>query len=510
MVKNYFTAAKACLGLVGIIAFATPTFTQTFTNKTGYLGQWAFAPGMAHRPTNSIYLMGTFQFGDIDQFIRYNIGTNSWSIVPGVPAIKSEFGFSFVVNNRIFFGGGVDQPGTFSNVVHEFTPPSSFSTVDNIPNGPASAFSFGLGNYGYVGGGYIVGNVNLNTMYRFEPSAASGSQWTSVTAYPGSGKTNFGKAVLNGYAYVGLGRSNPGTTAYSDFWRFDPTTGSGGTWTAMAPFPGAPRECPIITPNCGKLILMGGVTQSGSNFNDIWQFDPNAGPLGTWTLLGTSPNVTGTSNGRYGPAYAAMGDSLFLGMGFGSLGANNDWKMFTFCPIIPLPVELISFEVKENHLHQSEISWSTSSETNNSHFEVYHSTDAIEWKLVERIEGAGNSNMIRNYHITHLLPSYGVNYYQLKQVDLNGDETTFDITSIHIQNETQIMVFPNPVISELNINHNKEEILSYEVVNSFGVVILEGKLLSNQNTVSLATVAPGLYYLKINGSVESKYKIIKE
>jgi len=510
MDKNYFTPLKALIGLAGIFIFSANSYTQTFTNRAGYLGQWAFAPGMAHRPTNSIYLMGTFQFGDIDQFIRYNIATNTWSTISGVPAIKSEFGFSFVVNNRVFFGGGVDQPGTFTNVVHEFTPPSTFTTVDNIPNGPASAFSFGIGNFGYVGGGYIVGNVNLNTMYRFEPAAASGAQWTSVTAYPGLGKANYGKAVLNGYAYVGLGRSNPGTTVYSDFWRYDPTAGSGGTWTAMAPFPGTPRECPIIAPNCGKLILMGGVTQTGSNFNDIWQFDPNAGPIGTWTLLGTNTNVTGASNGRYGPAYAAMGDTLFLGMGFGSLGANNDWKMFTYCPLIPLPVELISFTAQENNIHQVEMNWSTSSETNNSHFEIYHSNNAINWELLERVQGAGNSNIINNYTITDRLPYNGINYYQLKQVDYNGDVTSFDIITVNVETDIEVMVFPNPVNNELNIHHKTTDALSYEIINSFGLVVANGTLQQKESALSLSSLPSGLYYLKIDGVIEKKYKLIKE
>lgn len=491
--------------MAGILAFSSLSFAQTFTPKTGYLGQWAFAPGMAHRPTNSIYLMGTFQFGDIDQFTRYNITTNTWSTIMGVPAIKSAFGFSFVVNNRIFFGGGVDQPGTFTNVVHEFIPPSTFSTVDNIPNGPASAFSFSIGNFGYVGGGYIVGNVNLNTMYRFEPAAASGSQWTSVTAYPGMGKANFGKAVLNGYAYVGLGRSNPGTTVYNDFWRYDPTTGSGGTWTAMAPFPGTPRECPIIAANCNKLILMGGVTQTGSNFNDIWQFDPNVGPTGTWTLLGTSTNVSGPSNGRYGPAYAAMGDTLFLGMGFGSLGANNDWKMFTYCPAIPLPVELISFTAQENDLHQVEINWSTSSEINNSHFEVYRSINSTDWDLLERVEGSGNSNVIKDYHMTDILPASGTNYYQLKQVDYNGEVTTFDIASVNIEMDERVILFPNPATSQLNIIQSSLLPRQYEILNNVGSIVMNGMITQKESIISTQQLPNGVYYIHLSGNEKMKF-----
>jgi hypothetical protein len=510
MDKNYFTRVKFFFGLLSLL-FLNPTqlAAQIFAAKAAYLGQWAFAPGLAHKPTNSIYLMGTYQFGDIDQFTRYNVTTNTWSSIAGVPAIKSEFGFGFVVNNRIFFGGGVDQPGTFSNVVHEFTPPGSFSTVDNIPNGPASAFSFALGNFGYVGGGIITGFVNSNTMYRFDPNAPSGSQWTIVTNYPGSGKVNCGKASLNGFAYVGLGRSNPGSTEYNDFWRYDPNTGAGGTWTAISAFPGTPRECPIITPVCGKLILMGGVTQTGLNFNDIWQFDPTLGATGTWTFLGTNNGVYGPQNGRYGPAYAAYGDSLFLGMGFGASGVNNDWKMFTYCPPTPLPVELIQFDAKENNNHQVDISWSTASEINNDHFEIYRSTNANDWTMIDRVSGAGNSNTPIHYQIVDPLPENGINYYQLKQVDFNGDVSFFDVTSVNIQSTDALMVYPNPVGNELHILQKSLEPLSFDLVNSYGAIMISGTLTNQQTVIQLASLPAGIYYLRIEGMIRSNQKLVK-
>ncbi len=492
-----------------VFLFPATTSSQVFTPKTPYVGQWAFAPGMAHKPTNSVYLMGTYQFGDIDQFVRYNVSTNAWSTIPGVPAIKSEFGFSFVVNNRIFFGGGVDQPGTFTNSVHEFIPPNTFTPVDNIPNGPASAFSFGLGNYGYVGGGMVAGFGNLNAMYRFDPNATPGSQWSTVTTYPGLGKVNLGKATLNGYAYVGLGRSNPGSTVYTDFWRYDPNTGIGGTWTAMASFPGAARECPIITPHCGKLILMGGVTQTGLNFNDIWQFDPANGPTGTWTLLGTDNNVYGPQNGRYGPAYATYGDSLFVGMGFGALGANNDWKLFTICPALPLPVELISFNANENNNNQVDVTWSTATEINNNYFEEYRSTDATNWEFLERVTGAGNSNMLNNYHVLDPLPANGINYYLLKQIDFNGDVTDFEITSVNVNSDNQLLVYPNPVENDLTIAQQSNEPLQYEIINSYGATILRGALVNKYSLIQLSHLPSGIYYLKISGTVETKLKLIK-
>lgn len=488
------------------------SFSQTFTSRASYLGQWAFsAQGLIHQPTTSIYIPGTYQFGDIDQFARYNVAANTWSTVAGIPAMKSEFGYSFTVGNRMFFGGGVDQPGTFTNVVYEFTPPNTFTTVDNIPNGPASAFSFSVGNFGYVGGGFISGFGNLNAMYRFNPAAAPGTQWTTMTTYPGQGHINYGAASLNGFGYVGLGRNNPGGTEYNDFWRYDPTTGVGGTWTAMTSFPGAPRECPIIAPLCDRLILIGGVDQSGGNFNDIWEFDPSAGATGTWTFLGNNNSVYGPQNGRYGPAMGAYGDSLFYGMGYGALGVNSDWNMFTYCPN-PLPIELISFTAEKLDGDIVQLNWTTSSEVNNEYFQIERSMDAVNWIEAGRINGAGNSSTNINYEFLDYAPFNEINYYRFKQVDLNGEFDYSWIISIDIDKNKhpEILAYPNPSYDYINITQTNEHTpLSYSIYDSFGIKVSSGILGEEKNTLTTDELMQGIYYMHFDDKKNTTVKIIK-
>ncbi len=499
--------------LVGFFILLNSTFAdaQTFLARTPYLGQWAFAPGLAHLPTTSIYIPGTYQFGDVDQFARYNVTTNSWSTVAGLPAIKSEFGFAFTVGNRMFFGGGVDQPGTFSNVTYEFIPPNIFTTMDNIPNGPASGFSFTVGTFGYVGGGLVAGFGNLNAMFRFNPLGIPGTQWSTMTAYPGLGDINCGAASLNGYGYVGLGRANPGATEYNDFWRYDPLLGAGGTWTAMAPFPGAPRECPIISALCDRLILIGGVDQSGGNFNDIWEFDPTAGATGTWTFLGTNNAVYGPQNGRYGPAAGAYGDSLFYGMGYGALGVNTDWNMFTYCPI-PLPIQLLSFEANKLDGDIVELNWTTASEINNDHFEIQRSMDAMNWIEMGRVNGAGNSSSNIHYQHIDYSPFNEINYYRLKQVDVDGKFEYSWIISIDIDKnkKPEILAYPNPSYDFVNITQTiQPSPLSYSIYDSFGTKISSGTLGEEKNVLSTDELLQGIYFMHFDDKNNTTVKIIK-
>mgnify|MGYP003678539397 FL=1 len=113
----------------------------------------------------------------------------------------------------------------------------------------------------------------------------------------------------------------------------------------------------------------------------------------------------------------------------------------TYCAST-LPVELLYFggyEYKSNGM----ISWATGTEVNNDRFELYHSMDAIEWEMVHTQLGQGNSNVTNEYTAVHKL-SNGVNYYQLKQIDYDGQNELFDIISIAYNVEDSIQeVFYN-------------------------------------------------------------------
>lgn len=90
----------------------------------------------------------------------------------------------------------------------------------------------------------------------------------------------------------------------------------------------------------------------------------------------------------------------------------------------PVPVQWLSFEAEAKGRDVS-ISWSTASETNNSHFEVEYSLDAQNWQTAAVVHSKaenGNSNEVLNYnHIDHLDDLVTEIYYRIKQVDFNGD-----------------------------------------------------------------------------------------
>lgn len=77
-------------------------------------------------------------------------------------------------------------------------------------------------------------------------------------------------------------------------------------------------------------------------------------------------------------------------------------------PDIGLPVELTYFNAKCID-DKVTINWTTASEENSAYFEVEHSSDAIHFTAIKRIETAQKSNQVKNYEFIDVYPSSGIN-----------------------------------------------------------------------------------------------------
>jgi len=76
--------------------------------------------------------------------------------------------------------------------------------------------------------------------------------------------------------------------------------------------------------------------------------------------------------------------------------------------LAPLPVELVNFNLREIN-DAIIITWTTAIEVNNDYFTVEHSANAIQWKEIKKVNGAGNSGSTNNYSVTDNFPVNGIN-----------------------------------------------------------------------------------------------------
>lgn len=91
-----------------------------------------------------------------------------------------------------------------------------------------------------------------------------------------------------------------------------------------------------------------------------------------------------------------------------------------------LPVELTSF----NHQKVGsaiKLNWQTSSEKANDYFELLRSADGVNFEKIAKINGNGTTEVVNNYSHTDFNPLAGTSYYQLKQVDFNGDVKIYPV-----------------------------------------------------------------------------------
>lgn len=111
----------------------------------------------------------------------------------------------------------------------------------------------------------------------------------------------------------------------------------------------------------------------------------------------------------------------------------------------PLPIELISFNAKENE-DQVDLSWVTATEINNDFFTIERSATGRDFEAIAFVDGAGNSNKVLSYSLTDEQPLDGVSYYRLKQTDFNGEYAYSDIVAVEfdVQESRVWTVYPNP------------------------------------------------------------------
>ena len=85
---------------------------------------------------------------------------------------------------------------------------------------------------------------------------------------------------------------------------------------------------------------------------------------------------------------------------------------------------LKSFSSSERK-NKTELGWTTASEINNDHFLLERSADGMNYVLLGKVKGAGNSVHDMNYAFIDESPLNGNNYYRLTQVNFDGKSASY-------------------------------------------------------------------------------------
>ena len=165
-----------------------------------------------------------------------------------------------------------------------------------------------------------------------------------------------------------------------------------------------------------------------------------------------------------------------------------------------LPVTFQSFYVNRESSNVA-VTWVTSQEENNSHFEVERSTDGRNYKAIATVLGAVNSNLINKYSYTDKNMTAAIAYYRIRQVDISGQAHYSAIRTVRNTGEaavTNIYASAKQTIT-IDFNSDVKNNVTVQVVNMNGQVIArqDYKEAAYRITMNVAAGA-GIYAVRVS------------
>lgn len=175
-----------------------------------------------------------------------------------------------------------------------------------------------------------------------------------------------------------------------------------------------------------------------------------------------------------------------------------------------LPVELTSFTHNVFDKRNVKLLWETSSEQNNSGFEIERtSVNKNEWLKIGFKEGRGTTNNITNYSFEDRNLSTGNYKYRLKQIDYNGNYTYFELSGeVIVSTPVKFDIsqnYPNPFnpVSKVNFELPEDAFVSINVYDITGRNVLTvynmfTKAGYHTAEINASSLSSGVYFYKFN------------
>jgi hypothetical protein len=176
---------------------------------------------------------------------------------------------------------------------------------------------------------------------------------------------------------------------------------------------------------------------------------------------------------------------------------------------ITAPVELLSFSATEQ-AGKVRLAWATATEKDNAYFVVERSSDGTDFSEVGRVAGQGTTNVQQTYFFEDPRPESGMNYYRLRQTDLDGTSTLSPVRNVVIENPAAVVLFPNPTSGQLFIEStgSGSEPLLVRILNSLNQEVLVQTIYSGE-AVDVSRLPTGMYMVYLNQDLRQPHRFVK-
>ncbi|AXY73905.1 T9SS C-terminal target domain-containing protein [Paraflavitalea soli] len=181
-----------------------------------------------------------------------------------------------------------------------------------------------------------------------------------------------------------------------------------------------------------------------------------------------------------------------------------------------LPVHFTSFNgrVKDG---QSLLTWTTAEEQNNSYFEVQKSANGSTYTSIGKVSPKGGHT--NQYEFTDGSTLASINYYRLKQVDLDGRFMYSKVLILRNNLEKfSVKAGPNPFAGNISLFYQleKDEALQIRLYDQGGRTVKQyttrgGAGVNTYNITDLNNLPKGNYTLELTGeTVKHRQQVIKQ
>ena len=174
----------------------------------------------------------------------------------------------------------------------------------------------------------------------------------------------------------------------------------------------------------------------------------------------------------------------------------------TFTAGSGLPVTLIDFSSSLNKQSQAELSWSTASELNASHFSIHRSSNGVDKREVGIVAAQGNSNEIVEYNFIDAEPISISAFYFLEQVDFDGKIQWYGPVKAVSAQQTNIQAFFKEN-NQLQINTNSTIYTRAKLMSLDGKVVASIEVSQDIEIVTVPDIKNGMYLLEVSNATHS-------
>lgn len=226
----------------------------------------------------------------------------------------------------------------------------------------------------------------------------------------------------------------------------------------------------------------------------------NSPATGDFSLLDASPAINKGSN------------QLFVGLNLDTKDVVGNSRVYKGLIIdmgayeyqgepVALPVSLISFiAIAQNN--QARLSWQTGSELFCERFDIFRSTDGVQFTKIGSLPSKGNFSNGANYDFYDINPVSGHNYYQLIEVDQDGSSKNIGVKDVVFKEDAPLVkIYPNPVknIVRVEFGRSKYSLLELLDLNGRRLKVLSVNVSDTIKEIDLTDLPNGIYLIRLSG-----------